>query len=113
MKKVRANDTIGYIFDEIIGNDWSHHLPVMYSFWEMVLLEKAGYMGNPVKKHVEIDSKIPLKKEHFDKWLELWNETTIELFDWPIAARAKDRAMLMANLISMKVEMAKDHKFIQ
>jgi hemoglobin len=71
---VRKDDKIGFIFNDIIGEDWSHHLPVMYQFWDMVLFSTPGYAGNPTKKHVDIDKRIPLNKEHFDRWLELWRD---------------------------------------
>ena len=111
--KVRKDETIGYIFNETIGDDWSHHLPVMYHFWNMVLFSQPGYGGNPTRAHVDLDKKTPLKKEHFDRWLVLWNETTDELFAGENAGQAKNRAMLMANLISIKVEMSRDGKLIQ
>ena len=111
--KAKYDETIGFIFMNIIGEDWSHHLPVMYQFWESVLLNKPGYAGNPIKKHIDIDKQIPFEKVHFDQWLKLWNETIDSLFDGEIAAQAKNRGMLMANLISMKVEMARDSNFIQ
>ncbi|MCW3121825.1 MAG: hypothetical protein JWQ38_1317 [Flavipsychrobacter sp.] len=111
--RVKQDATIGHIFSTIIGDDWSHHLPVMYRFWESVLFSKPGYTGNPIKKHIDIDKRIPFEKAHFDRWLELWNETVDSLFDGEIAAQAKNRAMLMANLISMKVEMSRDSNFIQ
>ena len=110
---VRKDDTIGYIFNDIIGDDWSHHLPVMYSFWESVLFSKAGYTGNPIKKHTDIDKRIPMEKVHFDRWLVLWNETVDELFSGNVADEAKNRAMVMANLISMKVIMSRDPNFVQ
>lgn len=109
---VRKDDRIGYIFDEIIGADWSHHLPVMYSFWESVLLGKAGYSGNPIKKHIDMDKHIPLMKEHFERWLELWNMTVNRLFAGEVAELALNRAALMANLINIKVEMAREGKII-
>ncbi len=109
---VRADGTVGYIFHDIIGEDWSHHLPIMYQFWESVLLQKPGYTGNPVKKHIDIDKKIPLNKEHFNRWLEIWNATVDRLFEGPIADDAKNRGMLMANMLDMKIVMARDAKFI-
>lgn len=111
--KVKADDTIGYIFHNIIGNDWSHHLPIMYQFWETVLFNKPGYTGNPVKKHIEIDKTLPLQPEHFTRWLTLWNETINELFAGPAADEAKKRASLMMQLISMKIDMSREGKFIQ
>jgi hemoglobin len=107
---VRKDELIGFIFNTIIGNDWSHHLPIMYRFWESVLLSKPGYEGNPVKKHIDIDKQIELQKEHFERWLALWNKTVDSLFSGEVAELAKNRASLMANLINIKVEMARDGK---
>ncbi len=111
--RVKKDDTIGFIFNKIIGDDWSHHLPLMYDFWNMVLFSKPGYAGNPTSKHVELDKKTPLMKGHFDRWLELWNETIDNLYVGEIADLAKNRASLIANLINMKVEMSRDGNFIQ
>jgi len=111
--KVKQDETIGYIFKNIIGDDWSHHLPVMYQFWETVLLNKAGYTGNPIKKHIEADKKEPFRKEHYDKWLDLWRNTVDKLFEGPNAEEIKNRAFLMMNLISMKVEWARLGKSIE
>ena len=111
--KVKKDDKIGFIFNTIIGADWSHHLPVMYDFWNMVLFSQPGYAGNPTRAHVDMDKKIPLEKEHFDRWLELWNETVDSLYAGEHVDLAKNRAMLMANLISMKVEMGREGNLVQ
>lgn len=104
---VKQDAVIGHIFNDIIGNDWSHHLPIMYSFWEMVLLSNPGYNGNPVKKHVEIDKKIPLLPEHFHQWILLWTITVDSLFAGPVADDAKKRASLMLDLIQFKINAAR------
>lgn len=110
--KVKVDAAIGYIFNDIIGDDWSHHLPIMYQFWGSVLLNTPGYSGNVIKKHIDIDKQIPLQKEHYDRWVALWTETVDHLFDGENAAQAKNRANLMIHLISMKVEMARSGKSI-
>lgn len=110
--KVKADDTIGYIFNNIIGDDWSKHLPIMYQFWETVLFGKAGYMGNPVRKHVEIDKQMPLEQQHYDRWLQLWTSTVDSMYAGDIANEAKKKATTMLQLISMKVTMARDNKSI-
>lgn len=107
---VRKDELIGNIFNTIIGNDWSHHLPIMYRFWESVLLSKPGYEGNPVKKHIDLDKRVTLQKGHFERWLTLWNKTVDSLFSGEIADLAKHRASLMANLINIKVDMARGGK---
>lgn len=105
--KVRKDEALGPIFDKIIGDNWGHHLPIMYNFWNMVLFSAPGYAGNPVRKHVEVDKRIPLEKEHFDRWLQLWNENIDKLFAGEYADMAKNKASLMANLIHMKVDMSR------
>jgi len=105
--KVKEDKVIGYIFNQTIGEDWTHHLPVMYNFWSMVLFSAPGYVGSPVKKHVDLDKKTALNKVHFDHWLILWEDTTDSLFAGEIAEMAKNKAALMANLINMKVEMSR------
>lgn len=110
--KVRKDNVIGYIFNEIIGEDWSHHLPIMYQFWSTILLSQPGYRGNAVAKHIEIDKRILLKDEHYKQWISLWTETIDELFAGEVANEAKNRASLMMHLISMKVEMARSGKSI-
>lgn len=111
--RVKIDNTIGLIFHQMIGQDWSHHLPIMYSFWSMVLLETGGYTGNPVKKHIEIDKRYQLTQEHFTRWMELWNDTVDNLYQGPKADEAKKRALLMKDLISMKVQWAREGKTIQ
>lgn len=108
--KVRKDETIGFIFNKIIGDDWSHHLPIMYQFWETVLLNVPGYTGNPVKKHIEVDKLIPLEQNHYNRWLELWRETIDELFAGEKAEEAKKRAALMMQLIDFKVTDARKGK---
>lgn len=110
--RVKADDVIGYIFHEIIGEDWSHHLPIMYQFWETVLFGNAGYVGNPVKKHIDLDKKIPLDDAHYKSWEALWKNTVDDLFAGPVAEDAKYKAGNMVNLIRMKVIMARDNKTI-
>lgn len=106
-ERVKQDDTIGHIFMTVIGEDWSHHLPIMYNFWNMVLFAEPGYAGSPVKKHIDIDKDIPMNKEHFDRWTKLWNTTVDDMYQGEIADMAKNKASLMANLIHMKIEMSR------
>ncbi len=111
--RVREDKTIGFIFNEIIGDNWDHHLPTMYKFWDMVLLSKPGYEGYPTRKHMDVDKRIPLEPHHFDQWLLLWNETIDSLFKGDIANQAKEKAKLMANLISIKLDDNRKGNLIQ
>ena len=95
-EKVKADETIGYIFSDVANVDWDHHLPKMYAFWEFLLLGKDTYAGNPMAVHQELHQKTPLKEFHFDAWLKLFQETVDELFAGRVAEDAKSRSQLIA-----------------
>jgi len=111
-KKVIKDESIGFIFTDIIQLNWEVHIPVMYSFWESVLLSKPSYSGNPVLKHVELNQKMPLTKAHFDRWLELWFSTLDENFQGDIANSAKEKATMMKDLMLYKIKKSSDPNFI-
>lgn len=95
--KVQADDLIGYIFNDIAHVNWEHHLPVMYSFWEFLLLAAPdAYRGNPIQKHFDLHAKHPLKAAYFDRWVQLFQSTVDELFAGPVADNAKFRAFAIA-----------------
>jgi len=99
--KVKVDQTIGPVFQKVIVNDdWSEHLPVMYSFWNTVLFGVSDYRGNPFSKHIPLN----LEKPHFDKWIELFINTISELFEGPKAEEAKERAQNMRLLFEHKLE---------
>ena len=56
--------------------NFDRHLPKMVHFWSFVLLDEPGYTTDVTKVHINM----PLQKEHFDQWIQLFNETTDELF---------------------------------
>ena len=104
--KVIKDETIGYIFNEVVKLDWEKHIPIMYDFWETTLFHKAIYKGNPMKIHVDLNVKEQLKKAHFDQWLALFNETVDELFDGEMANLAKTRALSIATIMQIKIHQA-------
>ena len=95
--KIQADETLGPIFNDIAQVDWPRHLPVMYSFWEFLLLGQSdGYRGNPIQKHFELHRKHALKAEYFDRWVALFQSTVEELFTGSTAEDAKFRAFAIA-----------------
>ncbi|MEQ9375808.1 MAG: group III truncated hemoglobin [Imperialibacter sp.] len=105
--KVRIDNTIGYIFTDIAALDFARHMPTMYKFWETTLLGLMSYKGNPMSVHIQLDKKEPLKKEHFDRWLELWTATVDDLFEGLKAEEAKTRASQIRYLMQYKVEQSR------
>lgn len=102
-EKVRLDESLGYIFDEIAHVDWENHLPVMYDFWETTLFHTGSYKRNAMQAHISLNEKIPLTKAHFDQWLNLFKSTVDELFEGEIANNAKTRAISIATMIQIKI----------
>lgn len=76
------------------------HLPKMVDFWSFVLLDEAGYSTNVTDKHTHMR----LKKEHFDQWIKLFNETVDQLYTGEKADLAKERAFLIRWTIESKMK---------
>ena len=53
--KARQDELLSPIFDHAIS-DWGHHLPIMYQFWERLLLGSTDYNGN-LDQHPHFRSK--------------------------------------------------------
>ncbi len=101
--KVRKNETLGYIFDDIAKLDWEKHLPVMYAFWSSLLLGDRSYEGNVMGPHIQLNKKVKLTSKEFSEWLKLFTETVDELFEGVNAKEAKSRAESIARLMEFKV----------
>ncbi|RYZ56165.1 MAG: group III truncated hemoglobin [Sphingobacteriales bacterium] len=102
-EKVRDNDEIGYLFNEVAKVNWVSHLPVMYAFWEQILFGTGNYSGNPMKAHMKLNSLSPMKPEHFRAWVRLFHQNLDELFEGPVAELARQRAASIATVMELKI----------
>ena len=102
-KKAIADESLGHIFTDVAKVNWEHHLPVMYSFWESVLLGKKGYTGNPMENHYKLNEKITLTSDHFNSWKFLFIQTVEENFEGDVANLAKEKARSIADLMFYKI----------
>ena len=78
--KIRTDALLGPVFDARI-RDWEPHLQRMCAFWSSVALMSGRYHGSPMTKHLPL----PVDAAHFDRWLELFEETAREVCP-PVAA---------------------------
>lgn len=95
---------IGPIFVEVARMDLAHHLPIMCDFWETVLFRAASYRRNALQVHLALNGKHPLRQEHFDRWLQLWNSTVDALFAGEKAELAKVQAARIAGSMHRRVQ---------
>ncbi|HET8839357.1 MAG TPA: group III truncated hemoglobin [Flavobacteriaceae bacterium] len=98
--KVRQDELLSPIFNEVIKNNWPQHLAKMYRFWGSVLLSEKSYRGNPFMPH----SVLPIEKNHFDRWLKLFHQTLSENFVGRISEEAIWRSGKMAEMFQMNLE---------
>jgi len=103
-EKVIADPVIGHIFTEIVALSWDKHIPVMYSFWNSVLFGARTYEGNPMQQHIAMDNKVFFEQHHFNRWLQLWEETVKENFEGVVATDAINRAKNIGALMLHKIE---------
>lgn len=102
-ERVRADDMLGFIFDEVAGTDWAAHLPKMHAFWEMVLFRKGGYTGNPLAAHARLAPLTAMGRPQFDRWLQIFCTTVDSLFTGPNAEHIKRCGADMANVIHSRI----------
>jgi hemoglobin len=101
--KVKVDAVIGDFFTEVIHVDWEKHLPAMYDFWENIVFYTGNYEGNPMQKHQQLHKKSPMRMEHFQRWLSLFNDTVDELYKGERAELIKQRAASIATVMQIKI----------
>lgn len=98
--KVQKDELLGDIFNAVIQDKWPDHLNKMYKFWQTILLEEHTYFGSPFSPH----ALLPLKKQHFERWLLLFNQTLDQNFEGEKTNEAKWRAVKMAEMFQYKID---------
>lgn len=97
--RIRADDLLGRVFDQVAKTDWSVHLPKMYSFWSAVLFGEPGFKGNPMAVHLDLARQTPLGPREFVRWIEVFHANVDANFTGPVATEAKARASRIADVM--------------
>ncbi|HEX2855350.1 MAG TPA: group III truncated hemoglobin [Opitutaceae bacterium] len=96
---IRRDELLNPIFSDFAQVNWELHLPKMYAFWNGLILGIPGYAGAPFPPH----TRLPVTREHFTRWLELFRATVDRLFTGERAQRAKDAAGSIAHTFAMRM----------
>jgi hemoglobin len=102
-EKIKKDDVIGFIFNDVAKVNWEKHLPVMYDFWESIIFSTNKYEGNPMLLHKNLNKLIPFTKQYFERWLQIFTATLDELFEGKKANLAKERAISIAGIMEVKI----------
>ncbi len=103
---VKADKTIGDIFNKVVAVNWDEHLPKMYDFWEGIILGGGAFKGNPMQAHIALSKQTEMGKGQFDAWQLIWNKTIDTLFEGEKATEAKTRANNITQLMLYKIQTA-------
>lgn len=91
-ERVRVHPELGPVFNPAV-HDWAEHKDTLVAFWCSVELGTREYRGQPMAKH----RPHPIRREHFDQWLALWEATADEVLSPEGAARMHAHARRIAD----------------
>jgi hemoglobin len=93
--RVREDDLLGPVF--AIVKDWDEHLANLRAFWSSVVLTTGRYHGQPMRAHLPL----PIEGAHFDRWLDLFEQTAREVCPPTASAYFIDKARRIADSFEM------------
>ena len=96
--RAREDALIGPIFNAAV-TDWEHHIAQITDFWSSMMLRTGRYDGRPMRPHLVL----PLQGAHFDRWLQLFEQTAREIFTPDIADAFIVRARRIADSFEMGI----------
>lgn len=91
-EKIKQDDVLGHIFNDLMKVNWDKHLPKMYDFWDNIVFQTGNYKGRPFPPHMDVNEKETLTSKHFNKWIEIFTTTVDELFEGVKANEIKFKA---------------------
>ena len=68
-KKLLADNSINYIFTDVVKIKIEEHLPILVTFWSQAILGTGGYTKNLTQIHLDVNDKEHLTPELFKIWL--------------------------------------------
>ena len=96
-EKIRRDENLGKIFNNAIGNDdisWEKHKEKIGNFWLGITINEGDYVGQPLKKHLELP---PFPQEFFNIWLKLFEESLNNVYNKENQDIFLQRAKMIAN----------------
>jgi hemoglobin len=102
-KKLLSDDSISYIFTDVVKIHLEEHLPILVTFWSQAILGTGGYTNNLTQIHLDIDKKEHLTPELFKIWLDHFYITVDENFIGKNAEQIKTQALSIATIMQIKI----------
>lgn len=100
--KARKDPSLGPIFEAHVI-DWDAHFVQMINFWSAQLRGTSRFRGAPMPKHIALPE---LNAALFNRWLQLFRETTLELGNPMLKQHADAVAAFIAERLWMGYQMS-------
>lgn len=100
--KARKDAALGPIFEAHVV-DWDAHFVQMINFWSAQLRGTSRFRGAPMPKHIALPT---LTAKLFERWLQLFRETTQELGNARLQQHADTVAAFIANRLWQGYQMS-------
>lgn len=96
-QRLLNDEQLAPIFVDVADIDLDQHKPLIIAYWEKLLLGGTEYRRHTMNIHRAVHSKRPLRGEDFQRWLTFFTQTMDELYEGPLANRAKTIAATIAD----------------
>lgn len=101
--KAFLDERIGFFFTDVVPLNLETHIPVIADFWESIVFGKQGYRKNVMEVHQRISHLSTIRKEHLDRWVEIFCSNVDEYFMGKNATLMQQRARSIASLMNWKL----------
>ncbi len=102
-KKLLSDESIAYIFTDVVKIKIEEHLPILVTFWSQAILNTGGYTNNLTQIHLDINRKEHLTPELFKIWLTHFNKTVDENYKGTNAEKIKTQALSISTILQIKI----------
>ena len=106
-QKLLSDESIAYIFTDIVKIHLEEHLPILVTFWSQAILGTGGYSKNLTQIHLDINDKEYLSPELFKIWLQHFFLTVDENFKGSNSEKIKTQALNIATVMQIKIAQKK------
>jgi hemoglobin len=103
-KKLLTDDSISYIFTDVVKIKLEEHLPILVTFWSQAILGTGGYTNNLTQIHLDVNAKEYLSPELFKIWLHHFYAAVDENFKGEKAEQIKTQALSIATIMQIKIK---------
>ncbi len=102
-EKLLADNSINYIFIDVVKIKIEEHLPILVTFWSQAILGTGGYTNNLTDIHLKIDKLQHLSPQLFDIWLSHFYLSVDENFTGENSEKIKTQALSIATILQIKI----------